>query len=128
MVNLNQDGFNRAYPVLMFFKEEFKMEVKFDLAATIGMLVNSQNDSIDRAIEQTKLTLDTAEKGLSTSYERLEEAKAEHNMKNIFVIESYISYLENCIPAYKQILQAYRDLRAYNSDVSEDMDKAIVTF
>ena len=128
MVNLNQDGFNRAYPVLMFFKEEFKMEVKFDLAATIGMLVNSQNDSIDRAIEQTKLTLDTAEKGLSTSYERLEEAKAEHNMKNIFVIESYISYLENCIPAYKQILQASRDLRAYNSDVSEDMDKAIVTF
>lgn len=43
------------------------MEVKFDLAATIGMLVSSQNDNIDRAIEQTKLTLDTAEKGLSTS-------------------------------------------------------------
>ena len=128
MVNLNQDGFNRAYPVLMFFKEEFKMEVKMDLAAMIRMMVTSQNDGIEQAIEQSKKALETAEKGLDTSYERLEEAKAEHNMKNIFVIESYISYLENCIPAYKQILQAYRDLRAYNSDVSEDMDKAIVTF
>ena len=104
------------------------MEVKFDLAATISMLVSSQNDNIDRAIEQMKLTLDTAEKGLSTSYERLEEAKAEHNMKNIFVIEAYISYLENSIAAYKQILQGYRDLRAHNADVTEDMDKAMATF
>lgn len=104
------------------------MEVKFDLAATIGMLVSSQNDNIDRAIEQTKLTLKTAEKGLSTSYERLEEAKAEQNTKNVFVIEAYISYLENSIAAYKQILQGYRDLRAHNTDVTEDMDKAMATF
>ena len=110
------------------FKEKFKMEVKFDLAATIGMLVSSQNDNIDRAIEQTKLTLETAEKGLSTSYERLEEAKAEQNAKNIFVIEAYISYLENSIAAYKQILQGYRDLRAHNADVTEDMEKAMATF
>ena len=110
------------------FKEEFKMEVKFDLAATIGMLVSSQNDNIYRAIEQTKLTLETAEKGLSTSYERLEEAKAEQNAKNIFVIEAYISYLENSIAAYKQILQGYRDLRAHNADVTEDMEKAMATF
>ena len=104
------------------------MEVQMDLAAMIRMMVTSQNEGIEQAIEQSKKALEAAEKGLDTSYERLEEAKAERNMKNIFTIESYISYLENCIPAYKQILQAYRDLRAYNSDVSEDMDKAIVMF
>ena len=104
------------------------MEVKIDLAAMIRMMVTSQNEGIEKAIEQSKKTLETAEQGLDTSYKRLEEAKAEQNMKNVFTIESYISYLENCIPAYKQILQAYRDLIAYNSDVSEDMDKAIVMF
>lgn len=76
------------------------MEVKMDLAAMIRMMVTSQNEGIEQAIEQSKKALETAEKGLDTSYERLEEAKAEHNMKNIFTIESYISYLENCIPAY----------------------------
>lgn len=103
-------------------------EFKVDLAAMIRMMVTSQNDGIDQAIEQTKHAVKTAEQGLVTSYERLEEAKEEQNMKNIFTIESYISYLEDAIKAYKQILQAYRDLRAYNSDVVEDMDKAIGTF
>jgi hypothetical protein len=89
------------------FKEEFKMEVKFDLAEMIKSMVFSQAKGYEKAISEIENLLKSAREGLETSYHKLEEAKAEDNKKNVFVIEAYISWLKSSIENYEMILDGY---------------------
>lgn len=83
------------------------MEVKFDLAEMIKSMVFSQAKGYESAISEIETLLESAKKGLETSYHKLEEAKAEDNKKNVFVIEAYISWLKSSIENYEMILDGY---------------------
>ena len=101
------------------------MEVKMDLAAVIMMMVNSQNDGIEEAINKTEALLESAEKGLSTSYERLEEAKANDDKRQVLIIQDYIHYLKVCIEHYTKIRDSYAAILEQNYDVAKVMSDVI---
>lgn len=104
------------------------MEVKFDLAGMIKSMVFSQAKGYETAISEIETLLETAKKGLETSYHKLEEAKAEDNKKNIFVIEAYISWLKSSIENYEKILDGYvRQMQCSNTAVWA-MNKASTSF
>lgn len=101
------------------------MEVKMDLAAVIMMMVNSQNDGIEEAIKKTEALLESAEKGLNTSYERLEEAKANDDKRQILIIQDYIRYLDQCSEHYANIRDSYKALLDQNHDIAKVMSDVI---
>lgn len=101
------------------------MEVKFDLAAMIKMMVDSQVSGFDKAIEENKKLIDSAVEALETSRARLEEAEAEGNEKNIATIKAYIKWLNNSIYQYRDICIAYQNLKALNEGMSETMNEAL---
>ena len=93
-------------------------EVKFDLAETIKSMIFSQAKGYETAISEIEKLLASAKDGLETSHHKLEEAKAEDDKKNVFVIESYISWLESSIENYEKILDGYvRQMQVSNTAV-----------
>lgn len=104
------------------------MEVKFDLAEMIKSMIFSQAKGYETAISEIETLLETAKEGLETSYQKLEEAKAEDNKKNVFVIEAYISWLKSSIENYEKILDGYvRQMQCSNTAVWA-MNKASTQF
>lgn len=98
------------------------MEVKMDLAVVLKMMVGSQNKGIEEAIEKTENLLETAEHGLATSYERLEEAKANDDKRQVIIIQDYIHYLKVCIEKYSVIRDAYAAILTKNHDLDSVMN------
>lgn len=94
------------------------MEVKFDLAEMIKSMIFAQAKGYEDAISETEKLLESAREGLETSYQKLEEAKAEGDKKNIFVIEAYISWLKSSIENYEKILDGYvRQMQCSNTAI-----------
>ena len=101
------------------------MEVKFDLAATIKMMVDFQVPGFDKAIAENKNLIRSAVEGLETSRIRLEEAEADGNEKNAVTIKAYIKWLHDSIDQYRDICIAYQNLKALNEEMSESMNEAL---
>lgn len=100
-------------------------EVKFDLAAMIKMMVDSQIPGFDKAITENKKLISSAVEGLETSRIRLEEAEAESNEKNAVTIKAYIKWLHDSIDQYRDICIAYQNLKALNEGMSKSMNEAL---
>ena len=100
------------------------MEIKFDLAEMIKSVIFAQESGYDKAISEIEKLLETAKNGLETSYQKLEEAKAEDNKKNIFVIEAYISWLKSSIENYEMILDGYVRQKEVSDTAVWAMNKA----
>lgn len=103
-------------------------EVKFDLAETIKSMIFSQAKGYETAISEIEKLLESAKNGLETSYHKLDEAKAEDNKKNIFVIEAYISWLQSSIENYEMILDGYVKQMQCSNTAIWAMNKASTQF
>lgn len=101
------------------------MGIKVDLAAIMKMMISSQEKDIETEIEKLGDLLSTAEHALQTSYERLAEEKALNKTRNVMTIEAYITYLNEVIASYTEILNGFTAVIESNAKLTGILDDVL---